>query len=37
MESRKWFLRTYLKGKNSDTDVDNGRVDTAREGVGRTN
>ena len=32
MEYRKWYLWTYLQGRNRDTDVENGYVDAAREG-----
>ena len=37
MEYRKWYLWTYLQGRNRDTDVENGYVDAAREGEGGMN
>ena len=33
----KWHWWTYLQGRNKDTDVENGRVDTAGEGEGGMN
>ena len=33
----KWYRRTYLQGKNTDADVENGFVDTVGEGEGGTN
>ena len=37
MESRKMVLRTNLQGFNADEDMENGSVDTVREGDGGRN
>ena len=37
MESKKWYRWTYLQGRNRDTDVENGLVETAEEQKGGTN
>ena len=33
----KWFIQTYLQGRNRDADIENGLVDTAEEGESRSN
>ena len=37
MEPKKWYRLTYLQGRNRDTEVENGYVDTGREAEGGTN
>ena len=37
MESRKMYWWTYLQGRNRDADVENGLVDTVKEGEGGMN
>ena len=34
---KKWYRRTYLQGRNRDTDVENRLVDTAGKGEGVMN
>ena len=33
----KWYRWTYFQGRNRDTDIENGHVDTVREGESGTN
>ena len=37
MESGKWSWWTYLQGRNTDADIENGLADTAGEGEGGIN